>query len=121
MHEIGMMYQLAKLAVNCAKENHVKEIRSVSIEIGELSGALPQVFEEYFPYIAEQYSELKHSELIIHKIPGEALCKKCGSLYNLMRQKGICPKCQSKDKKILGGRDIRLINISYLQDLPPDN
>ena len=114
MHEIGMMYQLAELAVKCAKENHVKQITSVSVEIGELSGALPQVFEEYFPYIAQQFPELKHSELKIHKVPGEALCAECKSLYNVMRQNGRCPKCQSSDKTILGGRDIKLMNISYI-------
>ena len=114
MHEIGMMYQLAELAVKCAKENHANKILSVSVEIGELSGALPQVFEEYFPYIAQQYPELAHSELIIHTVPGEALCKKCGSLYNVMRQEGRCPKCHSSDKKILGGKDIRLMNIGCL-------
>lgn len=114
MHEIGMLYQLAELAVNCARDNHVEQIQSVSVEIGELSGGLPHVFEEYFPYIAQRYPELEHAELKLHIIPGEALCTVCSSLYNVMRQEGKCPKCRSRDKKILGGRDIRLMNIGYL-------
>lgn len=113
MHEIGMLYQTAETATRYAEENGIEAVRSIRIDIGELSGALPQVFTSYFPYIAEQFPRLKGAKLQLHTIPGEALCANCQNLYNVMKQEGVCPCCQSREKTILGGQDIKLMSIGY--------
>lgn len=91
----------------------IAEILSIRIDIGELSGALPQVFTSYFPMIAEDYPLLRSARLDLRTVPGEVLCANCSSLYNVMRQKGICPQCKSREKTILGGQDIQLMSIGY--------
>lgn len=113
MHEIGMLYQTAETADSYAKANGVEEVKTINIEIGELSGALPQVFTEYFPFVAEKYPTLKNASLELRRIPGEGMCADCKCMYNIMQREGICPRCGSRDKKILGGTDIRLVSIGY--------
>ena len=113
MHEIGMLYRTAETATRFAEEKGIDAILSIHIDLGELSGALPQVFTSYFPFVAEQYPCLKDAKLHLRTIPGEALCSRCQSLYNVMRQKGVCPGCQSREKTILGGQDIKLVSIQY--------
>lgn len=113
MHEIGMLRQTAELAQSVAEENGIDEIKSITIEIGELSGALPYVFTEYFPFIAEKYSILKNAELKLLTAHGEGLCSDCHCLYNIQRQNGICPRCGSESKTVLGGTDVKVLNIEY--------
>ena len=45
------------------------------------------------------------------KIPGGMLCEDCHAMYNVMRNEGVCPKCRSRRKKILGGREFRVREI----------
>lgn len=113
MHEIGMLYQMAKMATKYAEENDIEEVKYIALEIGELSGVLPEIFTDYFPYVAEKYPKLQHAKLKLHKIPGEGLCNECHSMYNVMQNEGECPNCHSHSKTILGGRDVKLLNIGY--------
>lgn len=113
MHELGLLYQTAETATRYAEENGIDEVKSIAIEIGELSGAMPDIFTELFPMIAEQFPRLQKAELQLSMVPGEGLCLDCHCLYNIMRQEGQCPRCGSRDKTILGGKDVRLMNIGY--------
>lgn len=113
MHEIGMLRQTAELAQSVAEENGIDEIKCITIEIGELSGALPYVFTEYFPFVAEKYSILKNAELRLITVSGEGLCADCRCLYNIQKHGGICPRCGSESKTVLGGTDVKVLSIEY--------
>ncbi|MBQ3460043.1 MAG: hypothetical protein IJH14_05160 [Solobacterium sp.] len=49
---------------------------------------------------------------MIH-IRGEALRRDCHALNNVMQNEGVCPKCGSRHKKILGGQQFTLKEISF--------
>lgn len=112
MHEIGMLYSAAETAVEYADSNGLDEVNLISLELGELAGVVPNVFTEYFDYVKEQFPKLKNAHLELKVIPGEAVCSDCGSMYNVMKTEGKCPRCQSRDKTIISGRDIRLMSIA---------
>ena len=110
MHEIGALYKMLEQVEAVAKANHVKQIKAIVIDLGELSGMLPVFLEKYYPAATENKELFKGSELIINIIKGE-LCLECHSLYNIMQHEGMCPRCKSRNKKVLGGRDFVLKNI----------
>lgn len=112
MHEIGILYSAAEAASKCAKENGLEEIHVISLELGELAGVLPNIFTEYFDYVKAQFPMLKNAEMELKTVPGEALCNECGTMYNVMKNEGKCPNCSSAAKKILSGRDVRLMSIA---------
>lgn len=111
MHEIGVLYKMLSKVETVARQNHVKRIKSIEIELGELSGMLPVFFEQYYIPATANKELFKDSKLIIKEIPGEGLCLDCNTLYNIMKHEGECPKCKSRRKKILGGRDFVVKNI----------
>ena len=111
MHEIGVLYKMLEQVEEVAKENHVKKVKSIEIELGELSGMLPIFFEQYYSIVTENKPLFHESALIINEIPGEGLCLDCHTLYNIMKNEGKCPKCKSRNKKVLGGRDFVVKNI----------
>lgn len=118
MHEVGLLYTIADTASRYAEENHASSVESISLDIGELAGVLPDIFTEYFDYVAGQYAKLSHAKLRIHMIPGEAMCTRCGSMYNVMKNEGVCPSCGERGKRILSGQNllIRNIVITEMQD-----
>ena len=111
MHEIGVLYKLLEQVQAVAEANRVKRVQAIELELGELSGMLPEFFEQYYEPATENKPLFQGSKLIIKTVPGEGLCTDCGALYNVMRFEGQCPKCKSRNKKIIGGRDLIVKNI----------
>lgn len=108
MHEISVLEKVIVTCRNVAKENDVNHIRAITLSIGELTGYIPYFFTEYFPIITKGEQLFEGTELRINEIKGEALCKECRAMYNVMRTEGKCPKCGSREKTIIGGQDFRI-------------
>ena len=115
MHEVTMLYQLAENTEKTAEENNISSVRTINLEVGELSGVLPDIFTEYFDYVvhSDSYPRLSKSVLNIHMVAGEGLCNDCQSLYNVMLNDGVCPVCKSRSKQVLGGTDVKLLSLEY--------
>ncbi|MBQ6439170.1 MAG: hydrogenase maturation nickel metallochaperone HypA [Mogibacterium sp.] len=111
MHEISVLKQAVDIAEETATENNIQRIAYLTLEVGELSGYLPVFFEKYYPLVTENRPMFEGSELRMVMVPGEALCKECSAMYNVMRNEGRCPKCGSRSKKILGGTEFRIRDI----------
>jgi hydrogenase nickel incorporation protein HypA/HybF len=111
MHELSVLQQAVDLAEQTAIENNIPRIVYLTLEVGELSGYLPVFFHKYFPVATENKPVFDGTELKIISAPGEALCKECYAMYNVMREEGRCPKCGSRSKKILGGTEFRVKEI----------
>lgn len=113
MHELGLLVQLAETVERVAAEQKIDRITTVSLDIGEASGALPELFTEYLPLVAEQHPVLADVKLQFRMIPSKALCLECDALYDVMRQEGKCPVCGSMYKKVLGGQDVVIRELGY--------
>ena len=113
MHEIGMLYEVAETVSRIAAEKQIEQVKFISLDVGELSGVIPELFEKSYSIVAEEFPLLKDSELKIRMVPGEGLCDECHALYNIVKNEGQCPRCQSRYKTVLGGQQIMLQNIGY--------
>ena len=113
MHEIGVLTRAVELVENIAKDNNLDHIAYISLEVGELTGYVPLFFEKFFPVVVENRPVFQGTELRIQTVRGQALCSECQSLYNVMKQEGRCPKCGSREKKILGGQQFLVKEIGY--------
>jgi len=69
MHEIGMLYSAAKTATRYADQNGLDEVHSISLELGELAGVLPDVFTDNFGYVKQEFPKLANTELFLKIIP----------------------------------------------------
>lgn len=115
MHEISVLHEAVETIDKIAGENQIERIASVTFELGELSGMLPVFFEKYYPIVIEGRPRFKDSKLIMEVIPGQALCKGCQSLFNVMKNEGVCPVCKSRDKTILGGTEFTIREIAVFE------
>ena len=113
MHEIGVLTKAIKMVEEVAEQNQITKVKYITLEIGELTGYLPVFFEKYFPIVTEDKPVVRDAELKIQIVRGEALCRECQTLYNVMRHQGRCPKCKSREKQILGGQEFLVKEIGY--------
>ncbi|MGI5976505.1 MAG: hydrogenase maturation nickel metallochaperone HypA [Candidatus Limivicinus sp.] len=111
MHEIGIVRSMCKTVLDYAKENNVKSIKEIVVEIGELSLVIPQYVEDLYPPVVANFPELKDTKLIIKTIPGLAECNDCDEIFNVIENEGYCPNCGSFDKEVLSGRDFNIREI----------
>ena len=50
-------------------------------------------------------------KLEIEILPGNAICKKCNKVFNIIENKQTCPKCKSKDWDLLSGKEFMIKEI----------
>ncbi len=113
MHEIGVLEEAVRTIVDLAEENDIPEVKSITFDVGELTGYLPVFFEQYFPVVVEKKPVVKNAKLHMNIIPGEGLCMDCETMYNVMKCEGKCPKCGSIEKKVLSGTKFMIKEIGY--------
>ncbi len=96
MHELGIVTHTAKTIADVAAEKNLKKIGSVTLEIGEVSGIMTELFIDCWNYFKKRYPVLSESELKLITIPAVTWCESCGREYETVRYGRICPYCGSE-------------------------
>jgi len=110
MHELTLLVGLVDIVEKEMKDNNIKSVDTIVIQIGELSTIVPRFMVEYFPNATEN-SLLKGSKLKIEIIPGNGLCHHCNKVFKVVKNKGKCPICHADDWELLSGREFILKEI----------
>lgn len=110
MHELGIMFNVVRSVERFARENNVTKIDTLVLQVGELSPVVPQYIEACYP-AAVDGTLLQDTKLRIEIIPGNALCRKCNTVFNLLQNRGACPDCSEKDFEVLSGKEFMIKEI----------
>ncbi len=110
MHELGVIIEVVNQVEQFAKENAVERIDTLVLQIGELSSMIPEYMQKLYPAAVEG-TMLQDSRLEIEVIPGNGLCKSCKQVFNLLTERGTCPKCGSKSFELLSGKEFYIKEI----------
>ena len=111
MHEMSYILRLANMASETAKANNARSVESVSIQVGEMTGLIPEYLHRYYPKAVEG-TILEGSKLEIEYLPVQVRCKNCGSTYHPDRtNEYLCPSCHSAGSELLHGREFLIKNI----------
>lgn len=73
MHELGVLMQAVKTVDQIAQQHKIKQIKHMTLEIGEESGFLPVFFEKLFPVAVEHYPVMNEAQLKMELVPGRGL------------------------------------------------
>ena len=110
MHELGVVIQVVKSVEDFAKLNSVNEIDTLVLQVGELSAMIPRYIEACYPAAVEG-TMLQNTKLKIEIIPGNGLCKKCDSVFNLLSNHNKCANCKSEEWELLSGTEFMIKEI----------
>jgi hydrogenase nickel incorporation protein HypA/HybF len=102
--------EVVKSVEEFAAANGVTRIEKLVLQIGELSAMIPKYIEACYPAAADG-TMLQDTVLEIEILPGNALCKGCGKVYNLLENRSGCPACGSEARELLGGKEFMIKEI----------
>ena len=97
MHEMGIIHSLAKTLEDMAAEQNITKYGSVTLEVGEVSGIITELFEDYWQFYTEKHPVLKGSVLKLETIKAVTLCTECGKTYETVKYGKTCPHCGSTE------------------------
>ncbi|MCH4207969.1 MAG: hydrogenase maturation nickel metallochaperone HypA [Solobacterium sp.] len=111
MHEYGIVVYVVDTLEKLAKEQQLTEISKVTLELGEVSSALPDYLYDAWKYVHKQSEVMKNAELKIEIMPAITRCNHCGKTYSTVKYAKICPYCQSEDTELVTGNQFNIKDI----------
>lgn len=110
MHELGVIMEVIKTVEGVIKENNLTKVEKLVLQIGELSSMIPKYIEACYP-AAVDGTLLEKTQLEIEILPGNALCRKCNKVFNIIENGKKCPHCGIQDFELLSGREFMIKEI----------
>ena len=114
MHELGTVFYVIQEVEKVVEENHLTQVASVTLEVGEVSGIIPYYLTDCWKWAVEKSQYLKGAELKIETLPAVTHCEGCGAEYPTVRHGRICPHCGSEKTWLLRGNEINLKEIEAI-------
>ena len=111
MHELGILVHMTKTLQSVAEENHLQEIASITLEIGEVSAIVPEYLTDCFQYYRKKVPRIENAELKIEILPAVTYCENCGKTYRTVRYGKQCPCCNSGNTYLLTGNECNIREI----------
>ena len=107
MHELGIVYEVINIVDRFSKENNLTKVDKIVLEVGKLSQAIPRFIEECYPAAVNE-TPYENTKLEILEMPANAKCKKCNEIYDIIKERKICPKCNSEEYDLKSGQEFNI-------------
>ncbi|MBQ5956979.1 MAG: hydrogenase maturation nickel metallochaperone HypA [Clostridia bacterium] len=105
MHEMGIVLHIAKTLNETAEEEKITKIGSVTLQVGEVSGIITDLFVDCWNYFKVRNEILKDSELKLETLPAVTFCGDCEKTYPTVKYGRECPYCGSYETWLLTGNE----------------
>ena len=99
------------LSEKIVEENHLTQVASVKLEVGEVSGIIPYYLTDCWKWAVEKSQYLKGAELKIETLPAVTYCEDCKQTYPTVKYAKICPHCKSEHTYLLSGNEYTIKEI----------
>lgn len=116
MHELGVVFHCIKEVNKIAAENGVSRVNSVTVEIGEVSTVLPDLFEDCWNWAVKKETVLKDAKVIIETLPAVTHCENCLKNYPTVQYGKTCPYCGSGETYLLTGNELSIKQIEVFDE-----
>lgn len=107
MHEMSLCENMLTILEEKAKSEGFSKVRTVWVEIGELSCVEVEAMRFCFKVVSND-SLAQDAKLEIVDIPGEAWCMHCAKTVHVTQRFDECPDCGSYQLQVTGGTEMRI-------------
>ena len=105
MHELGLVSHVIKTIEDLCEEQDLSQVSSVTLQIGEVSGIIPEYLDDCWKWSVEKTEKMKGCELKWEQLKAVTYCETCGSKYETVKYAKICPDCGSDNTYLLCGNE----------------
>lgn len=116
MHEMSLTQGIVD---TCLKHAAGRPIKMVLVEIGSLSGVLPEAVQFCFEAIASG-TVAEGASLEIRRVKGVGQCLECSLTQPMEQIYDPCSGCGSFALDITAGKEMRLLEIEVEEDFQPE-
>ena len=110
MHELSIIANLFEILEEKAAEKEAKRVLSVKLQVGLLSGVVPDLLKTAFD-IYKKETIAAEAELEMVEVPFKVKCNMCGAEMVKDDLFVVCDACGSTDLKTLQGTDLFLLKM----------
>lgn len=111
MHELGVVFYVIDDVKEVAKENDAEKVKSVTLEIGEVSTVVPSLLTHCWNWAVTKHDIMEGCELKIERIEAVTYCEDCKGEYSTVKYAKICPYCGSEHTYLLKGNEFNIKEI----------
>ena len=111
MHELGTIYYVIDTVEKLMVENQLTKVGSITLEVGEVSGIIPEYLNEFWAYARAKTEHFQETELKIEELKAVTYCQNCGKTYPTMQYAKICPYCKSDNTFLVTGNEYNIKEI----------
>ena len=112
MHELGIVVKVLEQVDAVAEEYKAEKILKVTMEVGEVSTIVPDLFTDAFNWARKKTRFAQEAELEMIIMEGRTYCRSCGETYKTTEFGKQCPHCGSSDTYLLTGDQVIIKDIA---------
>lgn len=114
MHELGIVMNVVSQVEKAAKENNVEKVVGLTIEVGEVSAVVPELFTDAFDWAKKRTEYLKEAKLNLVMLQAVTYCQDCKKTYSTTEFAKECPYCHSTNTYLVTGDEIKIKSIDVV-------
>ena len=107
MHEMALCESILGILEEQSRTQGFSRIKTVWLEIGELSCAEPDALRFCFGAVTGD-TLASDAELVIVRTPGEGWCMTCSKTVSVKQRYDACPDCGGYQVEVTAGEDMRI-------------
>lgn len=108
MHELGIVFHMIDTLEEVGRRNELTSIVKVTLDLGEVSGVLPDYLLDCWRWAADRTELLHGAQLDVVPVEAVTVCNACGKTYGTVAHGKVCPHCGSPDTVLLHGNEIEI-------------
>lgn len=120
MHELGIVFHIIRSVEDVARQNNVRRVTAVTLELGEVSGVLEDYLQDCWNWAVSKSDLMRGARLQVVVIPAKTLCDDCGMVYSTVAHGRTCPGCGSGHTHLIQGNETMIRDITVPQEEEPE-
>lgn len=114
MHELGIVMHVVRQVEEVAEENAVEKVLTLTVEVGEVSSVVPELFTDCFEWAKKRTKYLRETRLNLVVLAALSYCRACGQTYPTTAYAKKCPHCNGDDTYLVTGNEINIKDIEVV-------
>ena len=114
MHELGVVFHVIDEIQDLAKQNNVKHVNAVTLQIGTVTGIVPDYLKDCWNWAVSKHENMLNCELRIEKIQAITHCENCNNDYNTIIYGKKCPRCESENTYLIQGNEFLIKDMEVI-------
>ena len=110
MHEMSIAQSLVDIIREEMGKHNAKTLRSVRLNIGQMSAIVPNALDFCFTVITAE-TELEGAQLLMDLVPLRGFCQDCDKNFEIENYVFVCPACGSNRIETIAGQDLSIVEM----------